>query len=47
MGLGAYFDPYKPRPSAQGRFHIDQAGFRTWGFSFTRASSYCVTMRDA
>jgi hypothetical protein len=47
MGLGAYFDPYKPFASAQGRFHIDQAGFRTWGFSFTRASSYCVTMRDA
>ena len=47
MGLGAYFDPYKPLASAQGRFHIDQSGFRTWGFGYTRASSYCVTMREA
>jgi hypothetical protein len=45
MGLGAYFDPARPRLNPQGRFHIDQSGFRTWGFSFKRASSYCVTTR--
>ena len=44
MGLGAYFDPAKPEPSRPGRFHIDASGFRTWGFSYTRASSACVLM---
>ena len=47
MGLGAYFDPDKPGASRQGRFHIDQSGYRTWGFGYTRASSYCVTARQA
>ena len=47
MGLGAYFDPAKPVASRHGRFHIDQSGFRTWGFDYHRASSYCVTMRHA
>jgi len=46
MGLGAYFDPAKPVASRHGRFHIDQSGYRTWGFDYHRASSYCVTMRQ-
>lgn len=44
MGLGAYFDPDRPKLSRDGRFHIDHAGFRTWGFDYTRESSACVTM---
>ena len=47
MGLGAYYDPARPIASRHGRFHIDASGYRTWGFGFTRASSYCVTMREA
>jgi len=45
MGLGAYYDPAKPQPSKLGRFHIDQSGYRTWGFDYTRASSYCVAIQ--
>jgi hypothetical protein len=47
MGLGAYFDAARPRANPQGRFHIDGSGFRTWGFDYTRKSSFCLTMRDA
>ena len=47
MGLGAYFDPARPIASRHGRFHIDASGYRTWGFGFTRATSYCVTMGRA
>jgi hypothetical protein len=43
MGLGAYYDPTRPTASRHGRFHIDASGYRTWGFGFTRATSYCVT----
>jgi len=47
MGLGAYLDPTRPWLNPKGRFHIDQSGFRTWGFDYHRASSYCVTTRLA
>ena len=47
MGLGAYLDPARPWLNRKGRFHIDQSGFRTWGFDYHRASSYCLTMRTA
>jgi hypothetical protein len=47
MGLGAYFDPAKPATNKEGRFHIDQSGFRTWGSSYSAASSFCVTRRAA
>jgi len=44
MGLGAYFDPDRPFASRHARFHIDQAGYRTWGFDYTRKSSYCLKL---
>jgi hypothetical protein len=44
MGLGAYYDEARPWKSRHGRFHIDGAGFRTWGFDYTHASSACVTL---
>jgi hypothetical protein len=47
MGLGAYFDPATPHANRQGRSHIDQSGFRTWGSDYHRATSYCVTMLNA
>ena len=47
MGLGAYLDPARPWLNRNGRFHIDQSGFRTWGFDYHRASSYCVTTQSA
>ena len=47
MGFGAYYDPGRPIASRHGRFHIDTSGYRTWGFGFTRATSYCVTTRTA
>ena len=40
-GLGAYQDPAKPEQNAVGRFHVDGTGWRTWGFSYGRASSRC------
>lgn len=39
-GLGAYFDPEKPGKS-RGRFHVDAAGWRTWGYGYGHASSGC------
>ena len=44
MGLGAYYDPEKPRPSRLGRFHLDASGYRTWGFDYTRSSSGCFKL---
>ena len=44
MGLGAYYDPAKPRPSRRGRFLIDASGYRTWGFDYTRKSSGCFKL---
>ncbi len=41
MGLGAYYDPADPERGAKGRFHIDAAGFRTWGFDYSRSSNPC------
>lgn len=41
MGLGAYYDPSDPGYNQRGRFHIDAAGFRSWGRSYTSASSPC------
>ncbi|ABC63873.1 D-Ala-D-Ala carboxypeptidase family metallohydrolase [Erythrobacter litoralis] len=40
MGLGAYYDASRPN-YAGGRFHIDAEGFRSWGRSYTAASSPC------
>ena len=39
MGLGAYFDPAKP--VGNGQFHIDAAGYRSWGYSYGHESSGC------
>lgn len=41
MGLGAYYDPSDPFYNREGRFHIDAAGYRSWGRSYTRATSIC------
>ena len=41
MGLGAYYDPSDPVYNREGRFHIDAAGYRSWGRSYTRATSIC------
>ncbi len=41
MGLGAYFDPARPKANRQGRFHIDGSGYRSWGFDYTAKSSGC------
>lgn len=40
MGLGAYYDAADPN-YAGGRFHIDAGGYRSWGRSYTSASSPC------
>ena len=42
MGLGAYFDPEDPAYNRRGRFHIDASGYRTWGRTYSRASSSCA-----
>lgn len=41
MGLGAYYDPNDPDYNPEGRFHIDAGGYRSWGRSYTRATSLC------
>ncbi|MFM5925012.1 MAG: D-Ala-D-Ala carboxypeptidase family metallohydrolase [Novosphingobium sp.] len=41
FGLGAYFDPESDARNRNGRFHVDAAGFRSWGFSKKSASSGC------
>lgn len=41
MGLGAYFDAKDSERGKSGRFHIDAAGFRNWGFDYTAKSSPC------
>ncbi len=43
MGLGAYFNPQEPQASG-GRFHIDAAGYRTWGRDYTSRSSPCARL---
>lgn len=45
MGLGAYYDPSDPAYNQRGRFHIDAAGFRSWGRSYTSATSPCPNAR--
>jgi hypothetical protein len=40
FGLGAYFDPARPGRGV-GRFHVDAAGYRSWGFGYAAASSGC------
>lgn len=40
-GLGAYYDAARPRENQIARFHVDGTGWRTWGFSYGRASSGC------
>ncbi|MCB2089080.1 MAG: D-Ala-D-Ala carboxypeptidase family metallohydrolase [Sphingomonadaceae bacterium] len=44
MGLGAYFDPAKA--DRAGRFHVDVAGYRSWGYSYGAASSGCRLFRQ-
>jgi hypothetical protein len=41
FGLGAYFDPAKPERNREGRFHVDLAGFRSWGFGYGGEGSGC------
>ncbi|MEP0190511.1 MAG: D-Ala-D-Ala carboxypeptidase family metallohydrolase [Erythrobacter sp.] len=41
MGLGTYFDPKDLDRGKAGRFHIDAAGYRTWGFDYSNKSSPC------
>ena len=41
MGLGAYYDLNDDGFNRGGRFHIDAAGYRSWGRSYTSASSPC------
>lgn len=41
MGLGAYYDPTDLQLNIAGRFHIDAAGYRTWGFDYTGKSNPC------
>lgn len=43
-GLGAYYDPARPHENQVARFHVDGTGWRTWGFSFGRASSGCNSL---
>lgn len=40
-GLGAYYDAARPAQNQVARFHVDGTGWRTWGFSYGRASSGC------
>ncbi len=40
-GLGGYLDLETPQHNRVGRFHVDGTGWRTWGFSYSRASSIC------
>jgi hypothetical protein len=40
-GLGAYYDEAKAGQTRIARFHVDGTGWRTWGFSYGRASSGC------
>jgi Peptidase M15 len=41
FGFGAYFDPDRPVLNQDARFHIDTAGYRSWGFSKKAGSSGC------
>ena len=41
MGLGAYYDRQDDGFNRAGRFHIDAAGHRSWGRSYSSASSPC------
>ena len=41
MGLGAYHDLDDGGYNRAGRFHIDAAGYRNWGRTYTSASSPC------
>jgi hypothetical protein len=43
-GLGAYYDAARPRENQVARFHVDGTGWRTWGFSYGRASSGCNSL---
>lgn len=40
-GFGGYLDLDRPKENRIGRFHVDGTGWRTWGFSYSRASSIC------
>ncbi len=41
MGLGAYYDFNDEGFNRGGRFHIDAAGYRTWGRTYSSGSSPC------
>ncbi|BDI61624.1 hypothetical protein [Qipengyuania nanhaisediminis] len=41
MGLGAYYKPGETGFNRGGRFHIDAAGYRSWGPSYRASSSPC------
>jgi Peptidase M15 len=44
FGLGAYFDPDQPAQNQRGRFHVDAAGFRSWGRDYHARSSGCAKL---
>jgi hypothetical protein len=44
FGLGAYFDPAAPGKNSKGQFHIDLAGYRTWGFGYGGGTSACIKL---
>lgn len=44
FGLGAYFDTAHPDKNRRARFHVDVAGFRSWGFSKHAESSGCLAL---
>ncbi len=46
FGLGAYFDPTKPGRNKDARFHVDTAGYRSWGFSKKAGSSGCKLLAE-
>ena len=46
IGLGVYFDPDFPWRNAIGRFHIDSAGYRRWGYDYTRKSDPCPSLTN-
>jgi hypothetical protein len=47
FGLGAYFDPSSPKKNAKGQFHVDLAGYRTWGFGYGGGTSACIKLRSS
>ena len=45
FGLGAYYTRTAPDMNAEGRFHVDGLGRRTWGHSYEAWTSHCRELR--